>query len=331
MRFSVDTKIFRQAVEVVSHACTGGTFTPILENVLLTTSMQKLTLTGNNLEMAIEFVVEDPEQVKVFSEGSFTISSKFLSSYLALVNEEKMEVELLSDSAFSFKTPHSETKFKGIEASKFPVIPGFKRDASFAVDAKNLKEAIEKTIFSTAQGNIRPTLAGIYLSVKEDSIIFASTDSFRLSEYVIKNTKPNAPVAIILPTKTAYELLRILPEGGNIDVLVSESQLMIMTQNIRMFSRLLNGHFPDYQVFFPKGFNTKGVIARTELAQALKRINLISRENNFNTRMSFSSEKGIELSTGDTEVGASRVQVPASIQGEDATIGMNSTYLLEAL
>ena len=113
--------------------------------------------------------------------------------------------------------------------------------------------------------------------------------------------------------------------------MISESQLLIATHNTRMYSRLLHGHFPDYTVFFPKSFNTKGTVLRTDLVQALKRINLISRENNFNTKMSFSAEKGIELSSGDTELGASRIALNASIQGEDSSIGMNSAYLLEAL
>lgn len=60
-------------------------------------------------------------------------------------------------------------------------------------------------------------------------------------------------------------------------------------------------------------------------------MNLISRENNFNTKISFRSDGGIELSTGDTEIGAGRVNMPASVEGEDNAIGLNSTYLLEVL
>ncbi|HBA45147.1 TPA: hypothetical protein DEG21_05710 [Patescibacteria group bacterium] len=54
----------------------------------------------------------------------------------------------------------------------------------------------------------------MYLSITEEEIIFASTDSFRLSEYKTKNkSNITKPISIIIPSKTALELSRILPEN----------------------------------------------------------------------------------------------------------------------
>lgn len=65
--------------------------------------------------------------------------------------------------------------------------------------------------------------------------------------------------------------------------------------------------------------------------QSIKRLNLITRDNNYNTRIAFKADTGLELFTGDTEIGAGRTVIPASIEGEDATIGLNATYLLDVL
>ena len=70
---------------------------------------------------------------------------------------------------------------------------------------------------------------------------------------------------------------------------------------------------------------------RNDLIIALKRANLISREKNYNTRIAFRSESGLEISTGDTEIGAGNIRVVASVEGEDAQIGLNSVYMLEVL
>ncbi|MCK9272656.1 DNA polymerase III subunit beta [Candidatus Gracilibacteria bacterium] len=330
MNFEIDTKALKEGIDVVNHASVGASMTPILENIMINAGYKKVVLTANNLEMAIEYMISDGVDVK--SEGSFTVSSRFISSFISLVSEEKIHISLLPNSSLSLITPASDTKIKGIEASKFPLIPSFKQDYSFTMTALELKKAIDKTIFSTAEGNIRPTLAGIYLSITDDEIIFASTDSFRLSEYKTKN-KANIikPISIIIPSKTALELSRILPENGPVELLISENQILFVFGNIKLFSRLLNGHFPDYRTFFPKSYSTKGVIQRHDLIQALKRINLISKENNFNTRMAFNSDFGIELSTGDTEIGAGKISLPASVEGENSIIGLNSTYLIEAL
>lgn len=251
-----------------------------------------------------------------------------------MLSDEKVTISLGAAGALEFTTPTSEARFKGADASKFPVIPGFKAENPFRVPAADLKRAIERTLFSTAEGNIRPTLAGIYLRVNDDgSMSFASTDSFRLSEFVLKGVVPAdmATAGIIIPSKTATELSRILTEHGTVELFVSENQLLAVYGNVKLFSRLLNGHFPDYRNFFPKKWETRGVVLRNDLVQSLRRMNLISKENNFNTKVAFRSETGIELSTGDTEIGAGRVSLPASVEGEDNAIGLNSTYLLEAL
>lgn len=330
MHFEIDTKALKEAIDIVNHASSSGNLTPILENILLNAQYKKIMLTSNNLEMAIEYVIS--EWVDIKSEWSFTVSSRFISSFISLVQDEKINIELLWNSSLWLKTPSSETKIKWIEASKFPLIPVFKQEYSFSMSSADLKKAIEKTIFSTASGNIRPTLAWIHLSINEEEILFASTDSFRLSEYKTKNkTNIEKPVSIIIPSKTALELSRILPENTNVQLVISDNQILFTFWNIKLFSRLLNWHFPDHRVFFPKSYSTKWVIQRQDLIIALKRINLISKENNFNTRMDFNADNWIELSTWDTEIWAWRISLPASIEWENSMIWLNSTYLIEAL
>lgn len=92
MRFRIDTDLFRKAIETASHATGTNNLTPILENILIEAGYKRLVLTGNNLEMAIEYIIED--NVDIEAEGKFTISSKFLTSYIALVQDREVTVEL---------------------------------------------------------------------------------------------------------------------------------------------------------------------------------------------------------------------------------------------
>lgn len=256
MRFTIDTKILKEAIDIVSHASTSGGMTPILENILISVQYKKVVLTANNLEMAMEYIIDSG--VDIETEGNFTVSSKFLSSFISLVSDARVSIELLSGGSLQFTTPSSETKIKGIEASKFPLIPVFKAEQPFRIASGDLKKAIDRTLFSTAEGNIRPTLAGIYLSLKEKNATFASTDSFRLSEFILSDgVNATESVSIIVPKKTAMELGRILPENAPVELFLSENQFLVVFGNIKVFSRLLNGHFPDYRNFFPKGYSTK--------------------------------------------------------------------------
>ena len=318
MRFDVDAKSFAQAVKVVSHATTTSAATPILENTLLTAQDGKLILTGNNLEMAIEIEVEN---VVIHEEGRITLSHRFLASYASLVHEETIQVTKETGNSIVLSTQKNTTKIKGVSANEFPVIPAVRKDRQFRIDSESLRKACTSTLFSAASGNIRPTLAGVHMSISSESVVFASTDSFRLSEYrVQQEVNIDQDMSFIIPARTANELLKLLQEPTMIDMYVAENQLLIFFDNVKIFSRLLNGHFPEYGNFFPKTYATRAVCRRDELIQSLKQVSLISRENNYNTKVTFVPQEGLSLDTGDTEVGAGKVQVGSEIEGKEDSI-----------
>ena len=331
MRFRIGTTTFRKAIEAASHATWANNLTPILENILIEAGFKKLIVTGNNLEMAIEYIIEEWVDVEV--EWKFTISSKFLTSYIALVQDDEVTVDLEKGGSLKFTTKSSETKFKWASAEKFPVIPSLVKNSPLTIESRDLKVAIEKTLFSTADGAIRPVLAGIYLKPTEHALIFASTDSFRLSELRVTTPGVNSN-AVIIPKKSAQELARIVSDEADaqkIELYFHENQLLAIRGNIRLSSRLLSGKFPEYDTFFPKEYSTKTTILRNDLTTSLKQANLVARENNYNTRIRSKHEWVIEITTGDTEVGNSNISITGSVEGQADIIGINAQYLLEVL
>lgn len=202
------------------------------------------------------------------------------------------------------------------------------------IDVKDLRTAIDKTLFSTADGAVRPVLAGIFLKPTPTGLIFASTDSFRLSECIVKTELPNPSNSVIIPKKTAQELSRIVAdEDGSpqIELYFHESQLLAIRGNIRISSRLLSGKFPEYEAFFPIEYKTKSTVLRSDLMTSLKQSNLVARENNYHTRIRSKHEGIIEISTGDTEIGASNISLRSSVEGQEDIIALNAQYLLETL
>ncbi len=332
MRFRIDTDIFRKAIDVASHATGTNNLTPILENILIDAWYKRLVLTGNNLEMAIEYIIEEKVDIEV--EGRFTISSKFLTAYIALVQDKEVTVELEKWGSLRFTTASSNTKFKGASADKFPIIPNLVANTPLRIESKDLKTAIEKTLFSTADGAVRPVLAGIFLHANKERLIFASTDSFRLSEFVVKTNSSESYSPVIIPKKTAAELARIVNDENEkmpIELYFHENQLLAIRGNIRLSSRLLSGKFPEYDGFFPKEFMTKTTILQSDLVTSLRQANLVARENNYNTRIRSKHEWVVEISTGDTEVGASSISISGSVEWQEDIVWVNAQYVLEAL
>ena len=330
MKFSIKTSQLKKGLDIVNHATASVTTTPILENILLKVNFKNIVLTSNNLEMAIEYVITD--DINIEQEWAFCIPSKLFSNYIALITDDTLSIELLKDDSIRLETTSGKLKIKGFGADEFPLIPAIKEEVSLSLSGQVVRKSIEKTLFSSAEGNIRPTLAGISVNISENDTTFASTDSFRLSEF---KTVLDAEIAHsfygIIPNKTASQIRSILSDKDTVKIVSGESQIAFISGNTKIYSRLLNGKFPDYKTFFPSSYTTKAEVNRIDLMGALKKINLISRENNYSIKMSISAETGVLLETSETQIGESDVRLIGAVEWEDNIVGVNSTYFLEVL
>lgn len=330
MKFQIDTKTLKNALDIVNHATASISTTPILENILIKVNYNNIVLTSNNLEMAIEHIIS--ENLEIALEGSFCVPSKIFTNYISLLNDDIVNIELLNDNSIEIKSQTSQIKIKWNEASDFPLIPSVKEDLVFNLNSNIVKKSIEKTLFSSAEWNIRPTLAWIYVNLDWNKARFATTDSFRLSEFKVDlTTNLENTFSQIIPSKTAFELKSILWDIENVKLVAWENQLVFVIWNTKFYSRVLNWKFPEYEGFFPSSYNTKAVVNRIDLVQALKKINLLSRENNYSIKVSFSWETWILIETSETQVWEAKVYLVGSIEWEDSIIWLNSEYLLEVL
>ncbi len=330
MKFKIQTEVLKKWLDVVNHATASITTTPILENILLKVNFNNIVLTSNNLEMAIEYIINDNIQIE--SEWAFCIPSKLFTSYINLVQDDDIMIELLNDNSIKITTSSWKLKIKWTEASEFPLIPSIKEEVSLNISGKIIKKSIDKTLFSSAEWNIRPTLAGIYVNIKWNEVIFASTDSFRLSEYkTILDNHVKTDFAQIIPKKTASQIKSILSDNDEVKIISWDNQIAFLSWNIKIYSRLLNGKFPDYTSFFPTSFSTKAEVNRIDLMEALKKINLVSRENNYSIKMRLSANGWIELETSETQIWEWDVTVVWVVEWEDNIVWINSTYFLEVL
>ncbi len=330
MKFNISTEQLKKWLEIVNHATASITTTPILENILIKVNYQNIVLTSNNLEMAIEYVIYD--DITIEKEWAFCVPSKLFTNYMNLVNDDNVKIELMNDESIKISTGSWKLKIKWVEANEFPLIPTIREEISLDVNWKIIKKSIDKTLFSSAEWNIRPTLAGLYVNIRNNEVIFASTDSFRLSEYkTILKDWINNDFSQIIPSKTCNQIKSIIEDNENVKVVSWDNQIAFITGNIKIFSRLLNGKFPDYGSFFPTSYTTKAEVNRVDLMWALRKINLVSKENNYSIKMSLSSERWIELETSETQIWEWDVTLVWVVEWENSVVWINSTYFLEVL
>jgi len=110
MKFQIETLTLKTALDIVNHATANISTTPILENILIKVNFKNVVFTANNLEMAIEHIVNN--NIKIESEGAFCVPSKIFTNYISLLEDDEVYLELLIDNSIEIKTETSKIKIK---------------------------------------------------------------------------------------------------------------------------------------------------------------------------------------------------------------------------
>ncbi|MDD4351372.1 MAG: DNA polymerase III subunit beta [Candidatus Gracilibacteria bacterium] len=327
MKFTCSQKDFKDALSLVNRAVSGRSTLPVLNNVLIEVKGGKIKLSTTNLEVAITHWLEG----EIENEGSVTVPVKLISQYISLLNSEKVKIELLEGETLHLKSEGSDTKIKGISADEFPMIPQLDEGDEFTVATSVLYEAIKQVGFAAAMDEARPVLAGVYFTSQKDKLILVATDSYRLAEKKIE-VKTGKEVKAVVPSKTMAELARVIPQyEENLNIKVSNNQIMFKFSNLQIISRLIDGQYPPYEQIIPSSAKLKLTINTELLSQVLKRVNLFAEEGGHNVKLKIKN-KGLEVVADTDQIGNEIASITdIKTEGDSLEIAFNAIYLLEAL
>jgi DNA polymerase-3 subunit beta len=309
---------------------------PILSNVLIKADEQKTEIVATNLEVAVVAHIRS----KVDQPGSFTVPSRTLSEFVNLLPEEKIEMQLVENELL-ITCGKSSTKIKGSSAEEFPVIPSIGEGNGFVFNAEELKVSLSQTMSSLAKSEVRPELSGMYFGFNTSyfkGLILAATDSYRLAEKRIKIQQGESEFKVIVPGRTAHEIIRLisLAEGeekeDNIRILVSENQIALNYGNIQLVSRLVEGNYPDYAQIIPKDFRTTALFDTDKMVKEIKTASLFSTVGVNAIACNVDSKEGVlKLASTSNQTGEYSSEVAAEISGDDNSIMLNYKYVLDGL
>jgi len=307
---------------------------PILNNILINTEKKQLKLSTTDLEMAITNYMP----CKIEKEGSITIPAKTFVNLINNLPNKKIEISV-KNNIINLKCENYKSIIKGLNSEDFPIIPKIKKEPIIEINSHLLKTTLEQVINFTSTSDIRPEITGIFIDYSSDKEIkFATTDSFRLGEKKlnIKENKINKKEkgSIILPYKTAQELIRIISNQENnepIQISVENNQVLFSFSKIQIISKLIEGNYPNYQQLISQEFHTTILINREEFLKAIKLSSFFSGKIN-DVRLKIDSNKSLlEVFSQDIEIGENSSEINAEIKGNAMEIMFNYKYLLDGL
>ncbi len=301
---------------------------PILSNVLIETDgKDKVRLVGTDLEVAISSITE----MDVIEEGAVTVPSKKLYDIIRELPTGDIEISVAKNNSVTIKSGKAVFKIMGLPKDDFPKLPSFSLDQAISLDQVVLKESIQMTSFAISYDETRYVLNGILMGIKGNKMKLVATDGRRLA-YAQKdlNIRDSFELDVIIPAKTIYELSKILLDEGVVKILCFKNQILFHFGDTFIISRLIEGHFPNYEQVIPKEENTISTVDREQLLQAVKRASLLTSPESQSVKIDLLKNK-ILISSRSPNLGEAHEEIEADLQGDDLSVGFNPVYLLDVL
>ncbi len=335
MKLTLLQKNLKNGLNSVSNKANKTNNLAILNIVLISAKDNVIKIAATNLEIGITAIVRG----KIDAEGAFTIDAKILAESVALLPNEKVDLELKGDELVMTCGGY-KTKIKGQSTDEYPLIPEMEQQSYYQLDGKVLKDALTQVLFSCAPADSRAEMTGVMFLLAKDKLTLAATDSYRLAEksVAVMTNYSEAEQKIIIPARTISELVRLLcgesemDEQSEVKLSIADGQVLFSFYNLTLISRLIDGQYPDYQQIIPSGWQTTLMINRTELTRTIKLAAIFAKNgvNDINLDLSI-EKKTATVFAATSQIGENTTNLPAEISGIDNSVTINYRYLLDVL
>ena len=329
MKFTISREQVLPALQQIVSVIEKRQTMPILSNVLVVLTKNKLVLTGTDLE--IQIIAEIAIESDIGME--FTIPArKFLDICRLLPSGAEIRMEHTDDAKIRIISGRSRFSLSTLPAEDYPEFSESEFEYRFSINAGKLKKALDKTIFCMANQDVRYYLNGLMLNISNSKIKLVASDGHRLSVFEDElESAAGYEARIIIPRKGVMELTRLLDDPDiEVEVRFSNNNIRIVIKDLTFSAKLVDARYPDFNRVFQQDFHNHILIQRQLLKDALTRVAILSNEKFKGLSFDVSSES-LKISTHNPEHEEAEEDLLIEYQGQPITIAFNAQYLLDAV
>lgn len=331
MKFTVSSEEFFKAVLAVQKVIPSDTKKPILGNVLLELTSNRLVLTATDEELSLRtsIAVADPDE-----DGSICVPHKNLVDLLKEMPDVLIKFKTDGNNSFICQWPNGEGQISYSSAEDYPLpnleVP--KNDSIITFGAEAFLKAVSTTMCATDTETARPALTGIFFDIHQQYTTLVGTDASQLVAYTLPEVKATADDSFILHKNPAKIITSIMAkDGGNVNIVFDEQKIYLQTDNVLLICRKIIGRYPAYQNVIPKNNSKILTIDRALLLSTIKRISTANKSKN-SIRFDL-HDNTLELSAKDTSFNTSAYEQVSCewSSDESVSIAFNADLLVNLL
>ena len=330
MKFTVSSSALQSLLATTGKVISNKSSLPILEYFLMELKEGKLTVTTSDLETTLigSIVVENIDR-----EGIIAAPAKLMLDTLKEFPEMPLSIEVV-DTTWEIKITWASghLSIPGASAVSYPAVQTLAAERkSLTLDVDLLVSGINKTIFATADDELRPVMNGVYFDFSPESLTFVATDAHKLVKCQAEH-QSEITSSFILPKKPANLLRNLLAkEEAPVEVSFDAKNVTFAMENFNLVCRLIEGNYPNYNAVIPASNPNKVLIDRVEFVNGIKRVAVCSNPSTNLIRMDIANNK-VNLTAQDIDFSVSANEtISCSYDGQPVTIGFKSTFLVEIL
>jgi DNA polymerase III subunit beta len=332
MKFVVSSTELLGHLQAISRVISSKNTLPILDNFLFNLSGNDLEITASDLESTL---ITRMKLDNIEGTGIIALPARILLDTLKEFSEQPLTFDINTDTmAVVINSENGRFSVVGQNGIDFPVLPAIRKEKRFTfnIGSDVLLSGINRTLFATADDELRPVMGGIFVEAAIDKITFVASDAHKLVRYQRNDAKADDNASFILPKKPASLLKNILPkESGMVAVEFDDRNAFFTLSDYKVVCRLVEGNYPNYNSVIPRNNPRKVTIDRVELYNILRRVSVFSNQASNLIKLQFTPNQ-ITVSAQDIDFSISAYERHKCLyEGDEMEIGFKSLFLLEIL
>lgn len=300
---------------------------PVLGNVKVEAKNGIAALTTTDLDIVLYTELE----CEVDEEGATTIPVRQFISYVAKLEEGEVAIE--SDANYAkFKCGSAKAKIATIPADQFPKLPNDTSKSEFTVKGNLFADMIRKTAYAQSVDESRRTLMSVLVETGYNTIKCVATDGRRLAVAENEVEGVMGENQIILPSRAVSIVQKFAESAEDMKVSLLGTQVVFANDSgsSKMYSRLQDAVYPNYNQVIPKNEMNNVVVDRDLFISAIDRASSMDPTGASSVKLTF-AEGRLVVNVRCEDQNDSTDEVPIKYDGEKVEALFNPKYVLEPL
>lgn len=332
MKFVVSSTELLSHLAAISKVINSKNTLPILDNYLFLLEENRLTVTASDLESTL---ITSLELENTNGTGTIAVPAKLMNETLKEFPEQPLTFQIDPETfAIDIYSQNGKFSIVGQNGEDFPQQPILNEEVSSEVNVNHqvLLSGINKTLFATADDELRPVMNGIFVELSTEDMKFVASDAHKLVRYKRFDAKADKDASFILPKKPASLLKSLLPkEDFDVKLEFDDKNAFFTLSDYKLICRLVEGNYPSYNSVIPSNNPNKLIIDRVEFYNTVRRVSVFSNAASNLVRLKL-AENQLVVSAQDIDFSISAVErLSCQYEGDEMEIGFKSTFLQEIL